>query len=157
MTLIVSHTNLPLSDLFLIRLSVILRRTVSQPVCLGIKHPSGAYDLNFFTVRQLLVCWCWGALSDDRTGLSFTIAPHPRQRSHFRVQLPLDLWPYFTVSDSRLPFSSSPTTRRVTVEVFDPASTQDLSNSSGKLFSFYSFGRTLNQTERISVVTGILC
>jgi hypothetical protein len=30
--------------------------------------------------------------------------------------------PYFTVSDLRLPFSSPPTTRRVTVEVFDPTS-----------------------------------
>jgi hypothetical protein len=25
----------------------------------------------------------WGALSDERMGLSFTIAPGPRQRSHF--------------------------------------------------------------------------
>jgi hypothetical protein len=32
-------------------------------------------------------------------------------------------WPYFTVSDLRLPFLSPPTTRRVTVEVFDPVST----------------------------------
>jgi hypothetical protein len=34
----------------------------SQPVCLGIKHPSVAYDWIFITVRQLQVCWC-GALS----------------------------------------------------------------------------------------------
>jgi hypothetical protein len=32
--------------------------------------------------------------------------------------------PYFTVSDLRLPISSPLTTRRVTVEVFDPASTR---------------------------------
>jgi hypothetical protein len=38
---------------------------VSQPVCLGIKHPSGAYDHVFITVRQLRVCWC-GALSLTR-------------------------------------------------------------------------------------------
>jgi hypothetical protein len=32
--------------------------------------------------------------------------------------------PYFTLSNMRLSFSSPPTTRRVTVEVFDPASTR---------------------------------
>jgi hypothetical protein len=29
----------------------------------------------------------WGVLSDKRTGLSFTIAPGPRQRSHFQVRV----------------------------------------------------------------------
>jgi hypothetical protein len=32
----------------------------------------------------------WGALSDERTGLSFTIAAGLRQRSHSRVPVPLD-------------------------------------------------------------------
>jgi hypothetical protein len=69
----------------------------------------------------------WGALSDKRTGLSFTIAFDPRQRSHSgRVRVPWDLQPYFTVSDSRLPFPSPPTSRRATVEVFDPVSTRDM-------------------------------
>jgi hypothetical protein len=66
----------------------------------------------------------WGALSVERTGLSFTIAAGPSQRSHSRVRAPWDSRSYFTVSDLRLPFSSPPTTRRVTVEVFDPASTR---------------------------------
>jgi hypothetical protein len=62
----------------------------------------------------------WGVLSDVRTGLSFTIVPGARQRSHSRTRVP-----NFTLSDSRLPFSSPPTTRRATVEVFDPASTRE--------------------------------
>jgi hypothetical protein len=41
-----------------------------------------------------------------------------------RLRVPRYSWPYFTVSDLRLLFSSPPTTRRVTVEVFDPASTR---------------------------------
>jgi hypothetical protein len=42
-----------------------LRPTVSRPVSLGIKHPSGTYDQIFISVRVLLVCWC-GALSLTR-------------------------------------------------------------------------------------------
>jgi hypothetical protein len=76
------------------------------------------------TVAGLLM---WGALPDVRTGLWFTIAAGVRRRSHSRVQVPWDSWSYFTVSDSRLPFSSPPTTRRTTVEIFDLVSTREFS------------------------------
>jgi hypothetical protein len=43
-------------------------------------------DLDYcLTVAGLLG---WGALSDERTGLSFAIATGPRQRSHFWVRVP---------------------------------------------------------------------
>jgi hypothetical protein len=43
-------------------------------------------DLDYcLTVAGLLI---WGALSDERTGLSFAIATGPRQRSHIWVRVP---------------------------------------------------------------------
>jgi hypothetical protein len=46
-------------------LSLVLRPTVSRPVCIRIKHPYRTYDQIFVTVRQLRVFWC-GALSLTR-------------------------------------------------------------------------------------------
>jgi hypothetical protein len=81
----------------------------------------------------------WGALSDKRTGLSFTIAAGPRQCSHSRVQVQWDSRQYFTVPDSRLSFSSPPATLRATVEASDPASTLDVLMT-GLQSSLYSLG-----------------
>jgi hypothetical protein len=50
----------------------------------------------------------WGALSAERTGVLFTIATAPRQCSHSRARVPRHSWPYFTVSDSRLPQPRGP-------------------------------------------------
>jgi hypothetical protein len=52
---------------------VILRPTVSRPVRLGVRSPSGTSDQFFFLLeiffRQLRVCYFCSALSDERTGL----------------------------------------------------------------------------------------
>jgi hypothetical protein len=50
----------------------------------------------------------WGALSDERTGLSFVYAASSCQSSVSWVWVPWDSRPYFTVSDLRLSFSSPP-------------------------------------------------
>jgi hypothetical protein len=63
---------------------------------------------DFYYCQRVSDLLMWGALSDERTGLSFTIAVGPRQRSHWRVRVPRDSWPYFTVSDSRLPLPGGP-------------------------------------------------
>jgi hypothetical protein len=98
-------------------------RSVSQAWC---QARSGAHDQIFITVWQLRSCFFLGggALCDERMGLSFVYAANPCQRSLSRVRVPWDSRPYFTVSDLRLPFSSPPTTHRVKLEVFDPASTR---------------------------------
>jgi hypothetical protein len=58
---IATHSKLQLSGF---KVKVMLKLMVSRLVCLGVKHPSGAYDQIFITVRQMQVC-C-GALSLTR-------------------------------------------------------------------------------------------
>jgi hypothetical protein len=105
------------------QVKVTLRLTVSQSVTLGVEPNLGLMTI-YLLVWQLRSCFCGGALSDERTGLSFVYAAGSSQRSLSRVRVPWYSRPYFTVSDLRLPISSPLTTRRVTVEVFDPASTR---------------------------------
>jgi hypothetical protein len=78
-----------------------LRSKGSRPVSLDVKPPSWAQNHIFITVRHLRFLnagrplWredgsviyncCWSSLAQ-----------------YFRVRVPLDSWPYFTVSDSRL-------------------------------------------------------
>jgi hypothetical protein len=89
-------------------------------VSLGVEPIWGSWPDIYYrlTVTVLLL---WGALFDEMTDL-FAYAAGPCQHNLSRVRVPRDSRPYFTVSDLRLPFSSPPTNRRVTVEVFDPAS-----------------------------------
>jgi hypothetical protein len=83
-----------------------------------------------------------GPLSEERMSLLFTIAADPCQRSHSRVRDPRI---YFTVSDSRLPFSSLPTTHRVTVKLFDPASTRETLTVTIQSELLYDLRSTANQ------------
>jgi hypothetical protein len=107
----------------LLSLSLTLRPTVSRPVCLGIKHPSGAYDQIFITCVTVTVLFLWGAFSDERSGLSFVCCwPLPAQS--FSGPSPLGLQTIFYCLRFETSISSPPMTRRVTVEVFDPASTR---------------------------------
>jgi hypothetical protein len=79
-----------------------LRPTISRPVCLCVKSPCGVQKPDFCHCQTAERVLMWGALSDERTGLSFTIAAGPRQSSRSLVRIPRDSLPYFTVSDSRL-------------------------------------------------------
>jgi hypothetical protein len=74
--------------------------TDGQSACLSwIKAPIWGLWPDFYYRQTVAILLIWGALSDERTGLSFTIAAGPRQRSHSLVWVPWNSRPYFTVSD----------------------------------------------------------
>jgi hypothetical protein len=81
-----------------------LRPTFSRPVLSWNKAPIWDLRPDFYycqIVADLLVC---GALSDERTGLSFTISAGPRQRSYSRVRVPWDSRPYLLYQIRDFPF-----------------------------------------------------
>jgi hypothetical protein len=133
-----------------VKLKVTLRLTVSRPVCHGVQPLSGAQDKIFITVRQLRVCWC-GAPSLTRGGsviynfwwsspaqpfsspspaglmtifycLWFETPWTSRARSSYLYPSGVG-WPSYTPRHL-VHFSSPPTTRRATLEVFDCAFTR---------------------------------
>jgi hypothetical protein len=114
-----NSTRLPL-----LKVKVTLRLTVGQSVSLGIEPHLGPMT------RYLLLSDSYGLVYVCRTQsreYSRVFCIHYSgacERRLIRVRVPWYSRPYVTVSDLRLPFSSPPTTRRVTVEVFDPASTR---------------------------------
>jgi hypothetical protein len=103
-----------------------LRLTVGQSVSQSVLVSSPIWGSwpDIYYCLTVTVLSLWGTLSDERTVLSFVFAAGPCQHMLSRVRVPRDSRSYFTLSDMRLPFSSPPTTRRVTVEVFEPASTR---------------------------------
>jgi hypothetical protein len=70
--------------------------------------PIWGLRLDFYDCQTVAGVLMWSTLSDERTGLPFTIAASPRQRSHSWGRVPRDSWPYFTLSDSRLPQPGGP-------------------------------------------------
>jgi hypothetical protein len=83
------------------QVKVTLRLTVSQSVNLSVEPHQGSmakYSLLFDSYGLVL----WGALSDERTVLSFVCAADPRQRSLSWVRVSWDSRPYITVSVLRL-------------------------------------------------------
>jgi hypothetical protein len=90
-----------------------LQPTDSRPVCLDVRHTSGAHDQIFITVRQLGGFLIWHTLSDESTVLWSTIVAGPHQSSHSRSE---NSWPYFTVS------SETPPTRGPGPHIYIPRS-----------------------------------
>jgi hypothetical protein len=109
--------------LLLVKVKVTLRLLVSQSVRLGVEPHLG------LVTRYLLLFDSHGLVFVGRPlwredGSVFCICCWSSPAYSFSGPSQLDSWPYFTVSDLRLPFSSPPTTRMVTVEVFYPTSTR---------------------------------
>jgi hypothetical protein len=143
--------------------------TVSRPVCLVVKHPSWAQEQHFITVKQLRVLW-YGASSMTRgrvcrlqllAVLASTVTLRSQScwtHDHILLSQILDFpnleglvpifissgtgWPSFTPRHW-VPFSLPPTTQRVTVKVFESASTQ----GSWILFFFQHLLNTSRRTE----------
>jgi hypothetical protein len=81
------------------------RQSASLSWCQG---PIWDLRRDFYYCQTVAGSLTWGALSDERTGLSFTIAAGPRQCSHFWIRVQMNSWPYLAVSDSRLPQPARP-------------------------------------------------
>jgi hypothetical protein len=71
------------------------------------KAPIWGLRPDFYYCQTVAGLLMWGALSDERTGLSFTIAAGPHQRSHSRVRIPWDSRPYFTLRFKNFLFVAS--------------------------------------------------
>jgi hypothetical protein len=137
MTRTAQKTTPPPILLQTVKVKVTLRLTVGQSVSPGVEPHLG------LMTRYLLLFDSCGLVFMGRP-LAFVYAAGPRKRSVSRVRVPRISRPYFTVSVLRLSFSSPPTTRRVTVEVFDPASTRVVLQTDPHTLRWYDTDRIEN-------------
>jgi hypothetical protein len=83
--------------------------TDGQPASLSwCQVPIWGLQTDCYYYQPLSGLLMWSALSDERMSLPFTTDACPRQRSHSWVWVQRDSWPYFTVSDLRLPQPGGP-------------------------------------------------
>jgi hypothetical protein len=108
----------------LLSLGLILWPTVSRPVCLGIKHPSEAYDQIFITVRQLRVCSLW-----REDGSVVYNCCWPSLAQSFSGPSPLELVAIFYCLRFKTSLFVASYDSRGTVEVFETSSTPEVSGS----------------------------
>jgi hypothetical protein len=133
-----------------VRVKVMLRRKITRSFCVGVRHPSGAQDQKFVTVRLLLVSWC-GASSLTRGRVcrlqllldfaSAAILGAESRGNHDHILLSqirrlqpgrpdlciyVSQWQGGPVIPPRhwVPFSSLSTTRRAAVKVFESSCTR---------------------------------
>jgi hypothetical protein len=132
-------TALP-SKLTTYEVEVTLRLTVSQSVSLGVEPHQELITRYIYFYLTIMALLFWGALSDERTDLSFVYAADPCQRSLSRVRVPWDSRPYFTVSNLRLPFLSPLTTRSVMVWQLTAHSSRYIAAARTSQKKFYCWG-----------------
>jgi hypothetical protein len=103
-----------------VEVEVNLRPTVSRPVRLGVRHPSGTRDQFFFLLerffRQLRVCYFVApSLTRELICNLLYNTSGPCQSSHSRVLVPQNSRPYFTVS-----FEAPPTWKARSPYLYHP-------------------------------------
>jgi hypothetical protein len=122
------HRSLPFSLLVKVKGQSYIAtdgRSISKSWC---RAPSGAHDQVFIIVWQLRSCFVGRPLWREDVSV-FCICCWPSPAQSFSGPSPVGLATIFYCLRFETSFLSPPTTRRATLEVFDPASTREASLS----------------------------